>query len=342
MAETIKIGNQEVGGEALFFTIEEGMANLGNLDKARQMVDVAAGTGADAIEFQMVVASDLYTAGSPGHEFCLKCEFSDTQITELVRYVKGSGLECLVAPLSHRLVEVLVAAGCSGFNINASDINNPLIIDAVASSGIPFFLSTLLATEQEIDWAVRRILQRGASRFSLLHGQHTMMSSGNGVQPAQTAIGFVTTLKERYDVPVGFIDHTPYTWMPAAAVSAGADVVTKHMALSRADHGPDWQVCLEPEEMADAVAWARGMRVSVKRTEKRLADGEELDRGKMRRSIVSAKPLAAGSVIGANDLVFKRPGSGVEPPRFTEMIGKVLLRDVEEDEQVYFADFKEE
>jgi sialic acid synthase SpsE len=339
--EVLKIGEKEVGGESLFFTIEEAMANLGNFDKALRMIDAAATTGADAVEFQLVIAKDMYISSHPGYDFCAKCEFTTSQIGDVVAYTKNWGLEFLAVPLSPILVEPLVKAGCSGFNINASDINNPEIIDTVAESGLPFFLSTLLATEEEIDWAVNRIRKKATSSFSILHGQHTMMSSGSGVNAAQTALGYISTLKNRYDVPVGFIDHTPYVWMAAVAVAAGADAVSKHLALSRSDKGPDWQVCLEPDEMTQAVRWARGIRESMNPKHKKLAAGEDLDRGKMRRSIVAARPLRAGKAIEREDISFKRPGTGIEPAKYGDVIGKIVTCDVAEDGLIPIGILKE-
>lgn len=339
--KAFKVGTREIGEDGLFFTIEEGMANLGNYDKALRMVDAASMTGADAIEFQLVVADDLYASNHPGHIFCSKCEFSNLQIADLVAYAKSKGMEFLAVPLSHKLIEPLVNAGCSGFNINASDINNPDIIDAVSDSGLPFFLSTLMASEEEIEWAVKRIYGRSSPYFAILHGQHTMMSSELGVDVAHTALGYIRTLKSRYQVPVGFIDHTWYAWMPAAAVSAGADSVSKHMALSRDERGPDWQVCLEPDEMKEAVFLARELRKSIISRHKVLVPGEVMDRAKMRRSIVASKSLKSGQIIKRGDVEFKRPGLGIEPSKYEGVVGKMIICNLDKNELIRSEDLKE-
>lgn len=328
------IGSKLIGKDVIFFNIEEGMANLGSFPKAIEMIDAVASTGADSIEFQLVIASDFYVPNHPGFEFCSKVEFSDSQIIDLVAYAKSKGLEFIGTPLSHRLVETLVKAGSSGININASDLTNPQMIDAVVESGLPFFLSIPLATEKEIDWAINRVHQKSSPNFMIQHGQHTMFSGEKGIEITQTTLGFLSVLKAKYNVPVGFIDHTPFAWMPAAAVAAGADLISKHLALSRADQGPDWQICLEPKEMMDAVDWAKKMKDSINIKDKKLAVGEDLDREKMRRSIVAAKMLKAGSIITLQDIAFKRPGTGIEPLRYLEVIGKKILRDVLENGQI--------
>jgi sialic acid synthase SpsE len=337
----LKVGSRTVGGKDLFFTVEEGMANLGDYNKALMMIDAAAATTADAIEFQLVIASDLCVRSHPIFDFCLNCEFSNSQIAGLVARAKERGLEFLAVPLSNRLVEPLVKAGCSAFNINASDLTNPAVIDAVADSGLPFFLSVPLATEKEIDWAVDRIRRSSSAQFGILHGQHTMMSGGVGVDASQTSLGYISSLKRRYKVPVGFIDHTPYTWMPSAAVSAGADSVSKHLALSREDKGPDWQVCLEPGEMKETVIWARKTKQSINEKGKRLASGEEMDRSKMRRSIVASRRIGRGRVVQWEDIAFKRPGTGIDPSRYGDVVGRKVTRDMSADDQINISDIEE-
>jgi len=250
-------------------------------------------------------------------------------------------MEFIAVPLSHRLVEPLVKAGCAGLNINASDLTNPHIIDAVVDSGLPFFLSLPLATEEEIDWAVNRITKKGVSNYALLHGQHTMASGEGGVSVEHTSLGYIARLKEKYGVPIGFIDHTPLLWLPASAVSAGADVVNKHLALSRGDKGPDWHVCLELDEMKKAVIWARKMRASIKTNFKKLAPGENMDKSRMRRSIVAARKLEVGKIITQKDILFKRPGIGICPSRFEEIIGKTALREIQPDEAINLTDIEE-
>jgi sialic acid synthase SpsE len=328
----VTFGKKKVGADELFFTVEEGMANLGEIEKAKNMIDWVARTGADAIEFQLVIASDLCIEGNPGFDFCTNCEKLNVHIPDLILHAKNNGLEFLATPLSPKLVEPLAKAGCTGFNINASDINNPKIIDQVVDSGLPFFLSTLLATEEEIKWAVDRIEKRRAASFVILHGQHTMMSSEGSVKPFQTALAYIQSLKSAYGIPVGFIDHTSQIWMPAVAVAAGANSVSKHMAISRSEKGPDWQVCLEPEEMKNSISWAREIRQGMACAAKKLAAGEDADRKKMRRSIVASRFLEAGKMICWEDIDFKRPGVGIEPSKYGDVIGKTLTCDVKMNE----------
>lgn len=340
MNRKYKIGLKEVGLGKLFFIIEEGQANLGDFNKAIQMIDAASKTGADAIEFQLAKADDFYVRNHEGFEIYKKREFDNSQLADLILYTKKRGLEFIASPLSHNLVELLAKLGCSGFNVNASDLINPDIIDAVCDSRKPFLLSLPLASEEEIDWAVNRISQKGNTEFALMLGQHTMASGDEGVDVEHTNLGYISTLRKKYDVPIGFIDHTPNIWMPAAAVAAGAKIVSKHLALSRSEKGPDWHICLEPEEMKQSISLARKMSISINNKQKELAPGEQIDKSIMRRSIVAARRIEKHSMICRNDIVFKRPGTGILPNKYNEVLGKISLKTYEKDEQIQPKDLK--
>ncbi len=337
----MKIGNKQIGATSVFFVIEEGQANNGSFPKALAMIEAAAKTGADAIEFQLARAGDFYVKNDPGYDIYLRREFSEAQLKQLAERAKELGLSFIAVPLSHKLIAPLAQAGCSGFNINASDLTNPDILDAVVDSGLPFFLSLPLATEEEIAWAVSRVVDRGAKEFALMHGQHTMASGAGGVDAAHTSLGYIAALKRKYGVPVGFIDHTPLVWMPGCAVAAGADLVSKHLIISRKEKGPDWNVCLEPDEMSRSVADARKIKASISVGGKILAPGEKIDRSVMRRSVVAARAIAAGTVITREQLVFKRPGGGLDPSRYSELVGRIVSRNIAPDEPINLNDLKE-
>lgn len=317
--------------DAPYFVIEEGQANLGCFSKALQMIDIAAETGANAIEFQIAIANDFYIKSHKGFQIYSQREFSSSQLEHLITRSKENNIDLIVAPFCPYLIDVLSKLDCAAFNINGSDLNNPDILDAVSDCGKPFFLSLLLANEKEIEWAIQRISRRRSPNFGLLLGQHTMASGEQGVSIEHTNLGYIKTLKELYNVPVGFIDHTPLTWMPACAIAAGADVITKHLAISRGDKGPDWQVCLEPAEMKQAIDWARKSKESISNTEKELAPGEKIDKSVMRRSIIAARQIAKGEIINREDIVFKRPGTGMAPDQFECVIGKTTVCDIQAD-----------
>jgi N,N'-diacetyllegionaminate synthase len=327
----MKIGKCDLSND-LFFIVEEGQFNLGSFEKALQMIEITGKTGATAIEFQLAYADDFYIKSDQGHHIYKGREFSDQQLKDLVDFSRENGLEFVATCLSHKLVNKMATFGCSAFNINASDINNLYIVDAVVESGLPFLVSTPLAYEEEIEWVVERASRKQSeAQFILMHGQHSMASGKDWVSTNDTSLGYLKTLSSRYNRPVGFIDHTPNAWMPAVAVAAGAKAISKHITLSALYQGPDWAICLEPTEMKEAVENARQVYESMKIDSKHLAKGEDLDRSVMRRSVVAEKDINKGKVIEWEDISFKRPGTGMAPPIAEDLIGKIAQTDIPKD-----------
>ena len=287
----------------LFFIIEEAQFNLGNFDKDLQMIEAASLTGANAIEFQLTYAADFYVQSDPGFEVYKKREFTDEQLEYLVAYSHSKGLEFVATCLSYRLVEKMATFGADIFNINASDINNPTIIDEVVKTRKPFMISMPLATKKEIEWIYNRIITSNEKAdFIFLQGQHPMASGEEFVHIEDTALGVIDTITKQYGKKVGFIDHTNQVWMPSIAVASGAHVVTKHLTLSHLYNGPDNTICLNPEEMRSAISNARKVFSSLQLKDKELAKGEDLDRTVMRRSIVTTRDILKGTKISASDI----------------------------------------
>lgn len=321
------------------FLVEEGQANQGDVDLARRMVELAAGTGAGAIEFQFGIADDLYAPSHPNHAVYRSRELTDADFRVLADAAHASGLLATASPLSDRLPERLAAAGYDALTLNSSDVTNPRMTDAVAATGLPVLLGTAMAELDEIDWAVERLAGGGAGPLCLLHGQHVMTSGdGSGVPESAVSLGTIGFLRARYNLPVGFVDHTSALEMPALAAAHGAAVVTKHLAPEAGWRGPDWHVCLTPDRMAEAVRLVRTAETAEGGGGKRLAEGEAADRAAMRRSIVAALDIPAGTVLEAEHLAAKRPGDGLDPRRLDELVGRTLRHDVGSDEQLRIED----
>lgn len=328
----MKINKKEISEKDLFFWVEEGQASLGNFETALQYIKTAHKVNADGIEFQLAIPDEFYVHGDPGLDHYKKIQYSNDQIKQLIEYTKKLNICFIATVLSESLVPKLLEYGCDAFVINASDINNPGIIDSVIHSKIPFFISLPLATEDEIEWIVNRCVTNGAKNFALMHGQHTMASGEHGVMPEDSNLGYLKALKGKYGLTVGYIDHSTSTSMPAVAMAAGANFISKHIVLNREDRGPDWFVCQEPEEIANTISFTRKINKSLNVSSKILAPGEHLDKTVMRRSIVAERFIAKGTVIKRDMIAFKRPGHGIAPYLFEKIIGKVIDRDLRKDE----------
>jgi N,N'-diacetyllegionaminate synthase len=322
------------------FIAEEGQANQGNLDLAFKMIDIAADCGADGIEFQLGLAADLYVKQHEGFGLYQEREFSAEAIKALVDATHAKGMLFQAACLSEKLIPFTIENSADTLVINATDLNNPRMLDAVAASGLPFFIATLLGTLDEIGWAVDRVRSHGAENFGLLHGQHIMASEQvPGVPASYAQLGCISMLESKYGVPVGFVDHTATEIMPAIAASRGAVMVTKHLSPHVEWKGPDWQVCLEPDawkRAKDHLSYAN----SAQGSNKSLSEAENRDRKLMRRSMVAAVEIKAGETIRNENIAFKRPSGGVDPRHFEAYLGRPVIRDLIADEIITENDFE--
>lgn len=313
---------------------EEGQANQGDFKFALKMIDLAADCGADGIEFQLSIASDLYVHSHNGFQLYKKREFKPAIIKELISATHARGMFFQAACLSDKLVDAVVKMGADALVLNATDLNNPRMLDALAVCGRPFLIATLMGTIEEIDWAVSRLLARGASNFALLHGQHIMASQHEvGVPVEYTQLDCISMLEQRYGVPVGFVDHTNSEVMPAIAASRGAAIVTKHLSPEPGWRGPDWQVCLDPEAWKRANTYVRYAN-AARGANKTLSIEEIKDRSYMRRSIVAERDIPVGKLLEASDITFKRPGGGLDPRHADKYIGRKVNKQLKVDELI--------
>jgi sialic acid synthase SpsE len=158
-----------------------------------------------------------------------------------------------------------------------------------------------------------------------------MASGSHSVDPKDTSLGFISTLKNKYKREVGFIDHSNTNWLPSVAVAAGATIITKHLSPSELYQGPDFEICLNPYQMKSTIDNARKIAHSIGEKNKVLAKGEDLDKAVMRRSIVSTCDIKAGTEINRSHLTFKRPGTGAEPNSYPSLIGMKAIDDISKD-----------
>lgn len=326
------------GREPLMFA-EEGQANQGDIGLALDMCKKAAIAGADGIEFQLFLADDMYVRNDPGHAIYRGRELSAEQIRDLIAAAHEEGLLFQVAGLSPRIIELCADAGADVFCVNATDLTNPVIIDAVAATGRPFWLATLMATIEEIDWAVNYTLLRCRSDIGLLHGQHVMSSdTSRGVPPELLQLDCIELFKRRYGLATGFVDHTATLFVPAIAAAKGAAIVMKHLSPEKGWQGPDWVVCLDQDAWHEArsmlkYAWQSGG------ASKEISQAEFKDRSIHRRSLYTARPLAKGHQIAEGDLVALRPGKGgIDPRSIHELVGRKVANDLAEQYQIQGVD----
>ncbi len=318
---------------------EEGQANQGNIDLAEDMCRIAAAAGADGIEFQLFWANDLYIRTDSGHSLYKSRELSEEQIQALVKVAHHEGILFQAAVLSPRMVDVCRKIGVDSLCVNATDMTNPIILDAVSASGLPFWVATLMATMEEIDWMVSYLNRKGCSNFGLLHGQHVMSSdTTRGVSAELLQLGCIEHFKKRFGVVTGFVDHTATVFVPSFAFLKGASVVMKHLSPMKDWKGPDSVVCLDPEQWAES----RDMLKYAAKTggsSKELSLMEIEDRSVHRRGLYTARKIPSGSMLTAGDLTALRPGKGGTDPRMLpDMLGRRVKLELSADHMIQYDD----
>jgi len=322
---------------------EEGQANQGDFSMALQMAKCASQSGADGIEYQLFSADEMYAKYDQGYKLYKDRELNNEEIKDLLYETHQLGLISQIAGFSPKIIDHCAKFNADIFIVNATDLNNPEIIDAVISTNKPFWFATLMASLSEIDWAVNYALSKNANNFGLLHGQH-VMSAGHGVPVDYLQLDSIKFLEGRYHLPIGFVDHTATKIVPALAVAKGAYLVTKHLSPFNGWTGPDSFICLDPEGWKEAKELFE-YSIKSQGDSKEISIAELKDKSQFRRSLHTTKVLEAGSKLKRSDLIALRPGSkGINPSLLEDLIGIDLLVKLDINQQIrpeHLKNFKE-
>ena len=327
----------------VYVIAEAGVNHNGSLNIAKAMVDEAKYAGADCIKFQTFVSEKLVsktaqkaeyqkqrTGNTDGQLEMLKgLELSFEEFAELSDYCKKKQIDFLSTPFDDASIEFLKALGMPKWKIPSGDITNLPHLIKVARLGKPILLSTGMSTMDEVEAAVSVLRTNGAPDITVLHCTTEYPAPIEDVNlRAMNAMG------SRFGVPVGYSDHTAGIEIPIAAVALGATVIEKHFTLDRTMEGPDHKASLEPTEFKDMVRAIRIIEVAMGSGEKIPAESERKNSAVARKSIIAKRHIRKGEVFSEENLTVKRPGSGISPMKWFEVIGHTAVRDFEEDELI--------
>jgi N,N'-diacetyllegionaminate synthase len=327
----------------VYVIAEAGVNHNGSLSLAKTMVDEAKKSGADCIKFQTFVSENLVsktaqkaeyqkqqTSNTEGQLAMLKgLELSFKEFAELSKYCKEKQIDFLSTPFDDDSIDFLHALGMQKWKIPSGDITNLPHLIKVARLGKPILLSTGMSTMEEVEAAVSVLRTNGAPDITVLHCTTEYPAPIEDVNlRAMNAMG------SRFGVPVGYSDHTAGIEIPIAAVALGATVIEKHFTLDRTMEGPDHKASLEPTEFKDMVRAIRIIEVAMGSGEKIPAESERKNSAVARKSIIAKRHIRKGEVFSEENLTVKRPGSGISPMKWFEVIGHTAVRDFEEDELI--------
>ena len=327
---------------------EAGVNHNGDLDLARQLVDIAADAGADLVKFQTFNADRLATrnarkadyqvnttgADESQHTMLRRLELNEEAHRILIKHCAQRGIGFFSTGFDIECVNLLVRLGLQRFKIPSGEVTNlPYLrhIGRLAAEAGQVILSTGMATLAEIDDALHALEQAGTARaqITVLH------CNTDYPTPAQDVnLRAMTSIANAFGVRVGYSDHTQGIEVAIAAVALGASVIEKHFTVSRSLPGPDHQASLEPAELKAMVSAIRNIELAMGDGIKRPTVRELQNRQVVRKSIVSARAIASGEAFSTENLSTKRPGTGVSPMRWDEIIGRPAPRAFAADELI--------
>lgn len=329
----------------VFIIAEAGVNHNGSLAAAFDLVEVAAKSGADAIKFQTYNSELLVqqTAQKADYqkaqdvvdesqfEMLKKLELSSSDFKKLKDTCDELEIEFLSTAFDpYNLDFLLDEIGQQKIKIPSGEITNPFLLRHAALKGLPLYLSTGMATMSEIESAVAFILNidRGAD-LTLLHCR-----SAYPTQPRDMALNLITTLKERFQIPVGLSDHSLGTHVPLVAAGIGISVLEKHFTLDRNQIGPDHLASLEPHELTEMIQRIREATTAMECNEKNLLPDEEANRKVARRGLYAARKIPIGKIFEEDDFVAMRPENGTSPFDALTLIGTASQRDYDANETI--------
>jgi N-acetylneuraminate synthase/N,N'-diacetyllegionaminate synthase len=334
---SFSIGTVTIGAPARCFVIAEaGVNHNGNVDLAHRLIDAAAEAGADAVKFQTFEPEALASASAPKALYQQRDGGSESQLAMLRRLVLSRdvheslrdhaherGLIFLSTPFEESSAEFLAALGVPAFKIASGEITNLPFLASLAARGRPLLLSTGMSSLDEVGEAVATIRNAGAPPLALLHCTSSY--------PAPTDVSnlrAMQTMRSVFGVAVGYSDHTLGIEVPLAAVALGAELLEKHLTLDRTLPGPDHAASMEPDAFATMVRGIRVVEGALGDGEKRVQECERETQLVARKSLCAARDLPSGHVVAPDDLVARRPGSGISPARLGALVGRRLRRSV--------------
>lgn len=321
---------------------EAGVNHNGSLDLAKRLVDRAKECGADIVKFQTAKLGSLVTKFAPmaayqkentGIEESQKNMLSRLLLSfedflGLSEYCRNVGIKFLSTPFDIDSIHFLNSLQ-DIWKIPSGEITNYPYLVEIAKTGKDIILSTGMSTLDEVDAALEVLKVNGAGKITLLH-----CTTDYPASPEDVNLRAMLTMKEHCGCPVGYSDHTQGIEVSVAAVALGAEVIEKHFTLDKTMEGPDHKASLEPNELSAMVKAVRNIERALGNGLKVPSESEKMNIEVARKSIIAARDIRKGEIFTEENLTTKRPGTGICPMMWNEILGTEARRDFMEDELI--------
>jgi N,N'-diacetyllegionaminate synthase len=330
---------------------EAGVNHNGDLELAKKMIDVAAEAGVDVVKFQTFQTEKLVSKNAQKAEYQAKnigtedtSQFAMLKKLELdvethkilINYCREKGILFNSTAFDLESVDMLLALGVTFFKIPSGEITNLPYLKKIGKLGMKVIISTGMADLGEIEDALDILIAAGTPREDIivLH-----CSTEYPTPMADVNLKAMNTIGQALKVTIGYSDHTLGIEIPIAAAALGAKCIEKHFTLDRTMEGPDHLASLEPDELKAMVKAIRNIETALGNGVKKPSKTELKNKTAARKSIHLVKDIAAGTVLKEEDLIMKRPGDGISPFAFNEIIGRTTKKALEADAKLSWEDF---
>ena len=327
----------------VYIIAEAGVNHNGDLKLAKKLINVAAEAGADAVKFQTFVPENLVSryAEKAGYqkettdntesqlEMLRKLVLKKEWHQVLIDYAETRGIQFISTPFDFESIDFLAGLDLPFYKIPSGEITNLPYLEKVGGIGKPVILSTGMSTLEEVSEALDILRANGCTKVSVLHCNSQYPTPYEDVN-----LAVMDSLRKELGVEVGYSDHTLGIEVSIAAAAMGATIIEKHFTLDKSMDGPDHRASLEPEELSAMVRAIRNIERAIGSTDKRVTESEQGNKIVARKSIVAKREIRKGEIFSDLNITVKRPGTGISPMRWHEVIGKTAIHDFKEDELI--------
>ncbi|MCR9013073.1 N-acetylneuraminate synthase [Gabonibacter chumensis] len=332
--------------EKVLIIAEAGVNHNGSLKLAKQLIDVAAAAGVDIVKFQSFRVENLVSkqavqadyqirnlGSSDQSQFSMlkKLELSQADHQILFEYCREKGVAFLSTAFDFESIDFLATLKPDLWKIPSGEITNYPYLKRIAQFRKPVILSTGMSTLEEITTAMNVL-----EKFGLSRNQITVLHCNTEYPTPMCDVNLraIQTIAAELKVSTGYSDHTVGIEIPVAAVALGAKVIEKHFTLDRNLAGPDHKASLEPRELKAMVSAIRNVELALGDGVKRVSDSEKKNKNIARKSIVAACPIKKGEAFNETNLTVKRPGDGISPMFWDEVLGRLAGKDFQADDLI--------
>lgn len=329
----------------VFIIAEAGVNHNGSIELAKKLIDVASESGADAVKFQTFKAEKLVSKNAQKADYqkqttdklesqfdmIKKLELDVNTHKELISYCKSKNIMFLSTPFDHDSIELLNNLGLEIFKIPSGEITNLPYLRHIGKLNKKVILSTGMANIGEIEDALDVLINAGTKKGSItiLHANTMYPTPMEDVN-----LKAMVTIGNTFDLSYGYSDHTLGIEVPTAAVAIGACCIEKHFTLDKNMEGPDHKASLEPDELKSMVKAIRNIELALGSSIKKPSKSEIPNMQIVRKSIVAKTQIKKGEILTQENITIKRPGNGINPMRWDEIVGTIATKNYIEDDLI--------